>query len=78
MGTIWFGWMLHMRRKPNSCRARRAADFALGARDQRVIKLPWAFHRTTGNGAVMTGDEIHQAEIQALDAGQGGNFPHLA
>jgi hypothetical protein len=43
-----------------------------------VIELPGALHRAAGNGAMVAGDEIHQAKIQRFDAGQGGDIPHFA
>jgi hypothetical protein len=105
MGCTWFGWMLHMRRKPNCSRARRASsrrpprvvqfgrhvvrghhavaeggggDGALGARHQRMFELARGFSSPRRESRRGAADEIHQAEVQRLDAGQGGDVFHLA
>jgi hypothetical protein len=65
-------------RRHDAIGQRSGGDLALGAGDQRMIELAGALHRAAGNGAVMAGDEIHQAKIQRLDAGQGGDLPHFA
>ena len=68
----------HVVRRDDAVGQRGSGDLALGAGDQRVLELAGALHRAAGNGAVVAGDEIHQAEIEALDAGQGGDLPDFA
>ncbi len=68
----------HVVRRDAAIGQRGGADLALGAGDQRVRELAGTAHGAAGNGAVVTGDEIHQAEIETLDAGQGGDLPDLA
>jgi hypothetical protein len=50
----------------------------LGMCHQRVFELAGRTHGTGWNGAVIAGDEIHQAEIQRFDVGQARDLPCLA
>src|SRR5574343_288806 len=68
----------HVVRRHDAIGQGGGSDFALGAGDQRVFELARALHRAAGNGAMVARDKIHQAEIQRLDAGQGGDLPDLA
>ena len=68
----------HVVRRDATGGQRGGADLAFGAGDQRVLELAGAVHGAARNGAVVAGDEIHQAEIEALDAGQGGDLPDFA
>ena len=57
---------------------RGGGDVGLGAHDQRVLELARALHRAARDGAVVAGDEVHQAEVERLDAVERGDLPGLA
>ena len=59
--------------------ARAAALISHLARVTRgVLELARALHGAAGNGAVVAGNEVHQAEVQAFHGRQGGDVPHFA
>lgn len=51
--------------------------FGLGARQERVLELAGTLHRRRADGALVGADEIHQAKIKTLYAGQRGNGEDL-
>ena len=54
----------HIVRRHHAIGERSGNNFGLGARQQAVIELARRFHRACRDGAVMTRDEVHQAEIE--------------
>jgi hypothetical protein len=75
VGIVEFGG--HVVDRNHAVAQRGGGDFAFGARNQRMRKLARRTHGAAGNGAVMGADEIHQAEVDRFDMGQGGDLPHL-
>nr|GEU28369.1 hypothetical protein [Tanacetum cinerariifolium] len=65
-------------RRHLAVRVAGGGNFQLGAHDQRVRELARRAHGGRRNGAVVARDEIHDAERQALDLGQGGDVPGVA
>ncbi|WP_211270485.1 hypothetical protein, partial [Paenibacillus jilunlii] len=54
------------------------SNVAFGTGHEGVVELAGAAHRSAGNRAVVTTDEVHQAEVEGFDAFECGNLPRVA